>query len=150
MGWTHRPSSVSFGLYSVTPAPARLCFSNQARRYSCVRRKFDGVLLVPNSALRFKPADPAEKKEADGFKGGPGLMGPPGGQPAKGRKRDGQSGTVYVLAGGDIKPVSVQLGITDNRNTEVVGGELKEGDRVVTGENSNGDKKPSSVGMRMF
>ena len=80
---------------------------------------------------------------------GPGAApGGPGG--GKGKKRDGQSGTVYVLAGGEIKPVSVQLGITDNRNTEVVGGELKEGDRVVTGENGDGVKKPSSVGMRMF
>ena len=68
----------------------------------------------------------------------------------KGKKRDGQSGTVYVLAGDELKPVAVQLGITDNRNTEVVGGDLKEGDRVVTGENGSNDKKPSSVGMRMF
>ena len=68
----------------------------------------------------------------------------------KGKKRDGQSGTVYVLDGDEIKPVSVQLGITDNRNTEIVGGDLKAGDRVVTGENSAGNSKPSSVGMRMF
>ena len=60
------------------------------------------------------------------------------------------SGTVYVLVDGEIKPVSVQIGITDNRNTEVVSGELNVGDRVVVGENSTGDKKPSSVGMRMF
>jgi HlyD family secretion protein len=45
---------------------------------------------------------------------------------------------------------AVQFGITDNRNTEVVGGDLKEGDRIVTGENGSNDKKPSSVGMRMF
>jgi HlyD family secretion protein len=64
----------------------------------------------------------------------------------KGKKRDGQSGTVHVLAGDEIKPVSVQLGITDNRNTEIVGGELKEGERVVTGENSNGVKPPSAIG----
>ena len=55
-----------------------------------------------------------------------------------------------MLAGDELKPVAVQLGITDNRNTEVVGGDLKEGDRVVTGENGSSDKKPSSVGMRMF
>ena len=29
-------------------------------------------------------------------------------------------------------------------------GQLKPGDRVVTGENAPTDKKPSSVGMRMF
>lgn len=123
-------------------------------------QKRDGVLLVPNAALRFKPADGAEKKAENGQKSsstaavGPGSgAGSDGGGPkagGKGKKRDGQGGTVHVLAGGEIKPVAVQLGITDNRMTEIVGGELKEGDRVVTGENSNGSKPPSSVGMRMF
>lgn len=131
-------------------------------------QKREGTLLVPNAALRFKPAEAADKKpgngqaaaQSAGMSGmGPGMgagmsgMGPaaPAGQAAgKGKKRDGQSGTVYVLAGDQLKPVAVQLGITDNRNTEVVSGELKEGDRVVTGENGSSDKKPSSVGMRMF
>jgi len=125
-------------------------------------QKRSDVLLVPNAALRFKPTDAAAKAKAEGGAkppaagaGGQGAAAPadgatkgPGG--AKGKKRDGQSGTVWVLAGGEIKPVGVQLGITDNRNTEIVGGELKAGDRVVTGENTNGTKPPSSVGMRMF
>ncbi len=121
-------------------------------------QKREGVLLVPNAALRYKPAEAANKKGEAGAKqpGGMAGMGPgaDGGPPkagsGKGKKRDGQSGTVYVLAGDQISPVSVQLGITDNRNTEVIGGELKEGDRIVTGENGSSDKKPSSVGMRMF
>lgn len=127
------------------------------------------ALLVPNAALRFKPADGPEKKAdaeqkappvAAGMSGmgqsqGPGmgggaLGGPPKSGAGKGKKRDGQSGSVYVLAGGEVKPVAVQLGITDNRNTEIIGGDLKVGDRVVTGENTNGNKAPSSVGMRMF
>ena len=114
---------------------------------------------MPNAALRFKPGDASGPKPENGAAkpstagAGPGV-GADGGTPkagaGKGKKRDGQSGTVYVLADGGIKPVSVQLGITDNRNTEVTGGELKAGDRIVTGENGGGDKKPSSVGMRMF
>ena len=116
-------------------------------------------LLLP--ALRFKPAEAAGKKPENAQKPastatGPGMgagmaSGAPGGSSdKKGKKRDAQSGTVYVLDGGEIRPVGVQLGITDNRNTEVVGGALNAGDRVVTGENSNGAKPPSSVGMRMF
>jgi HlyD family secretion protein len=86
-----------------------------------------------------------------GMSGGAPAGGAPGaGGDKKGKKRDSQSGTVYVLADGEIRPVSVQIGITDNRNTEVVSGELNAGDRVVVGENTVGDKKPSSVGMRMF
>jgi HlyD family secretion protein len=109
-------------------------------------------LLVPNAALRFKPADAVGKKEGDPGKpaAGNASQGNGGAGPGKGKKRDSQSGTVYVLANGEIKPVAVQVGITDNRNTEIIGGELKEGDRIVTGENGSADKKPSSVGMRMF
>jgi HlyD family secretion protein len=94
-------------------------------------QKREGTLLVPNAALRFKPADAADKKSGNGQapqSAGMSGMGPgmgagsrhgPAGQGGKGKKRDGQSGTVYVLAGDELKPVSVQLGITDNRNTEV-------------------------------
>jgi HlyD family secretion protein len=116
-------------------------------------QKRENVLLVPNAALRFKPADAADKKAENGQKSASTATVP--GQAAgagdkRGKKRDGQSGTVYVLAGDEIKPVSVQIGITDNRNTEIVSGELKAGDRLVTGENTTTTGKPSSVGMRMF
>jgi HlyD family secretion protein len=108
------------------------------------------VLLLPNAALRFKPAEAAAQAE----KAPPNVATGGGGMPAKsaraGKKRDGQSGTVYVLVDDEIKPVSVQIGITDNRNTELVGGDLKLGDRVVLGENTGSGKKASSVGMRLF
>ena len=124
-------------------------------------QKRSDVLLVPNAALRFKPADAPDKKPENGQKpastatGSGTGAGMGGGAPAatgekKGKKRDSQSGTVYVLDGDQIRPVSVQIGITDNRNTEVVSGDLKPGDRVVTGENTGNSKPPSSVGMRMF
>lgn len=104
------------------------------------------VLLVPNAALRFRPADGnGARPPAAGSGQRPAGEGP-------GRKRDATgSGTVYRVEQGELKPVSVQLGITDNRNTEVVGGELKVGDTVVVGENvAAPGGKPSSVGMRLF
>lgn len=122
----------------------------------------EGVLLVPNAALRFKPADPAKKTESGQKPAstaavpGPGMgAGMDGGGPrgqggGKGKKRDGQGGTVFILADGELKAVSVQVGITDGRMTELLSGDLKEGERVVVGENGEAGKKPSSVGMRMF
>ncbi|PKO88072.1 MAG: efflux RND transporter periplasmic adaptor subunit [Betaproteobacteria bacterium HGW-Betaproteobacteria-12] len=110
----------------------------------------DDVLLVPNAALRFKPAETVDKAAENGQKPAPAANGAAPAAGGKGKKRDGQSGTVYVLADGELKPVGIQLGITDNRNTEILGGELQAGQRIVIGENSNGIKKPSSVGMRMF
>ena len=111
------------------------------------------VLLVPNAALRFKPAEADEAASANGAQSGAST----GGQGARngeargrGKKREGNSGRVYVVDGRTIKPVQVQLGITDNRNTEVVGGDLKEGDTLVVSEAPTAATKPSSVGMRLF
>ncbi|MCM8596471.1 efflux RND transporter periplasmic adaptor subunit [Accumulibacter sp.] len=121
------------------------------------------VLLVPNAALRFRPPESAGAGERPAAGNG-GQRPANGGQPAaqrgaeggaearaKGRKRDTASGTVYRLEKGGLRPVSVQLGITDNRNSEIVGGDLSEGDTVVVGENLQAaGGKPSSVGMRLF
>ena len=121
-----------------------------------VSRRND-VLMVANAALRFKPAD-AEDKAATPSTARPARNGPPSAGngerrsgEGRGKKRDGSSGTVYVVDGETLRPVSVQLGITDNRNTEVSDSELKAGDRVVIGENPTSTaSKPSSVGMRLF
>ncbi|SBT05088.1 Efflux transporter, RND family, MFP subunit [Candidatus Accumulibacter aalborgensis] len=101
------------------------------------------VLLVANAALRFKPTDATgnQKPPADSV----------GETMGKGGKRDTARGTVYVIDNDALKPVNVQLGITDNRNTELIGGALQAGDRVVMGENvTTTTGKPSSVGMRLF
>jgi HlyD family secretion protein len=112
------------------------------------------VLLVPNAALRFKPSDLAAANQGTKSPGEAGTSSPPqgtGGGKGAGKKRDSASGTAYIISNGELKPVNVQLGITDNRNTEVVSGDLKAGDKVITGENSSTTTgKPSSVGMRMF
>ncbi|MBM3392066.1 MAG: efflux RND transporter periplasmic adaptor subunit [Betaproteobacteria bacterium] len=112
------------------------------------------VLLVPNAALRFKPADAAR-----GGKGAEGKGSPEGGRPAgmggEKRKRESGGGTVHVIEGGALKPVRIGIGITDSRFTEVVEGELKEGDRVITGENlpapdSSAASSSSTFRMRLF
>lgn len=113
----------------------------------------DDVLLVPNAALRFKPAEAVVDKASGGDKAAEKMPAAEAGG-AKGKKRAGQGATIHVLAEGKLQPVNVRLGITDGRNTEVLGGEptslLQPGARVVVGENASGGKAPSSVGMRMF
>lgn len=77
----------------------------------------EDALLVPNAALRFVP--PADLLAA---------VAPPPGEDAPGSR------VVWVLDdGGGPKPVRVRVGITDGRSTEVAGGALAPGDRVVTG-----------------
>ena len=158
---TNQQNVVTYNVRINVANPEQVLLPGMTAYVNIAVAQHNDVLLVPNAALRFKPADAAEKKPENGPKpastaatspgDGGGTAGKGSGD-KKGKKRDGQSGTVYVLVGEEIKPVSVQLGITDNRNTEIVGGDLKVGDRVITGENNNGNGsgKPSSVGMRMF
>lgn len=109
------------------------------------------VLLVPNAALRFKPAQAPEKtdKPASSKQATNGTAPRPG--EGRGRKRDLSNGTVHVVDGKEIRAVSVQIGITDGRNTEITGGDLKPGEQVIIGDNpAMAASKPSSVGVRLF
>lgn len=111
------------------------------------------VLTVANAALRYRPSGEAGKGDtgkeaargADERAAGTGGNGAGG----RGKRRDSGSGTVHVLADGQLKPVAVSLGITDNRSTEVTGGELKAGDRVVVGENLPNVEPASGTGVRL-
>ncbi len=105
------------------------------------------VLRVPNAALRFKPPQESGEKSARANGGGGdaaqrlargGQSGGPAGAAAQlpgGRRGGGaKMQTVYTL-GADRKltPVQIRTGITDGRFTQVISGELKEGDAVVVG-----------------
>jgi HlyD family secretion protein len=68
----------------------------------------ENTLRVPNAALRFKP-NPEDDNKAGGAK-------------------------VYVLSGGKPREAPLKTGIADNAYTEVVSGEVKEGDAVVIRE----------------
>ncbi|NJD30708.1 MAG: efflux RND transporter periplasmic adaptor subunit [Gammaproteobacteria bacterium] len=107
--------------------------------------KRGNVLMVPNAALRFHPRQEAaanrSKKDASG------------GGSRREESKAGPMGTVYVLRNGKPQPVRVVTGITDNRHTEVVSGDLAEGDLLITG--STADKAgqqtpPSGVRFRVM
>lgn len=88
----------------------------------------DDVLLVPNSALRFKPRI---QKEESSFR-----MGPPHRSDAqKIAKEEGghaqRQRTIYVLRSGTPIPVTVTTGLTDGTRTEVISGEIAEGEAIV-------------------
>lgn len=98
------------------------------------------ALLVPNAALRFRPDDQAEGSAPEAGRGKP-------------RKQQATSGTVYVLDDAQLRPVTVSTGITDQRRTEIVDGELKPGDRLAIGNSaSNGQaaRGGSPIRMRFF
>jgi HlyD family secretion protein len=114
-----------------------------------VSRK-EGVLKVPNAALRFRPPESkpqpqvaaAEQENAPasgsggGNRGGDrgGNRGAGGGQGQRGGRA--REGTLYVLRDGKAAPVRIRLGITDGTSTEIAAGEVKEGEQVVVAMSS--------------
>ena len=119
----------------------------------------DDVLKVPNQALRFKPA-PAKGGEKPG---GPSAAsagkrdGAGKGGSSEGGRREGAEGRpkqkVWLRSPqGEPAPVEVKAGITDGTFSELVEGELKEGDEVIVGvdmpKGSYGGNLPPGFGSQ--
>jgi HlyD family secretion protein len=103
-----------------------------------VHAEKDDVLKVPNSALRWKP--PAE------------VLGKVDGGVPTLRRRDNPAGdkrNVWALKGDRPVMVPIKIGVTDGTVTEVVEGDLKPGDQVITDTLTAGDKPPSSQSGRL-
>ncbi len=89
----------------------------------------DDALRVPNAALRFRPAERGpEKAPGGGEKKGPGL---------------------WILENGKPKRVSITPGIGDGNFTEVLPGDLKEGQLLIIESLKKGATK-ASTSPRMF
>lgn len=113
------------------------------------------VLRIPNAALRFKPDNapvsgaPANRQVSSTAQGpsperaaaqmgerGRGIAGAGGafaGRRTDANRRPPQTIWVMDPATKQLSPVPIRTGITDGRFTEVVSGDLKEGDNVVVG-----------------
>jgi HlyD family secretion protein len=124
------------------------------------------VLKVPNSALRFTPQDAATgQARSQNRNSGRGAQGsgqqgsqqqsPAGSSTDNGAQTEGarqnrvtpstspvlegQTRRVWVMGqDGKPQPRRIKIGLTDGSATEVIEGELKEGDVVITGQNISG------------
>lgn len=83
----------------------------------------EGVLRVPNAALRFRPD----------ARGGPAVAAAARGTRAGGGERDPALRSLQVLAGKELVRREVRVGLSDGGYTEITGGELREGELLVTG-----------------
>ena len=90
-----------------------------------------GVLKIPNAALRFRPPD-STKGEASAKAAGSGEKRRGGDGAAPRERAPSLTRTVYVLRGDQPEPVQVKLGISDGIATEALDG-LNENDLLVTG-----------------
>ncbi len=107
----------------------------------------EGVLRVPNAALRFRP--PAEPGQADksGAAAKAGAASRPGG--GTGGRRDAAS-RVFKLVDGKLEAVPVQVGVSDTAYTEILGGAIAEGDKLVTRDLAGQGGPQSQMRLRMF
>jgi HlyD family secretion protein len=80
------------------------------------------VLLVSNAALRWRPAAKTATAETAPAPGGEGA--------------NGRSHRVWIQEGQSVRPVDVQIGLSNGTLTEITGGGLKEGAQVVVGVDS--------------
>ena len=104
------------------------------------------VLLVPNAALRFRPAEAGADSQGGGIAGSLTF------RPRRGQRPErsatvgrGAQQTVYIKgADGKPQPVQVTTGDTDGQMTEVTGGNLKPGQQVITGQLASGDGSSAS------
>ena len=118
-----------------------------------VSQKSD-ILKIPNAALRFRPPTEAQQpaqvstpEQGTGRRGGNAGAG----QASRGREAGAnRQRTVYVLRDQQAMPVRVRLGISDGSFTEVVSGELKEGDQVIVAVGTEASSSRPAGGRRFF
>jgi HlyD family secretion protein len=104
--------------------------------------QYNNVLLVPSSALQWRPQPNQIAPEARDASD-------------KGRKKSGKEnsdvGTLWVQDGGYVRPIKVKLGASDGANTEIEGEGLEAGTKVVMGEvranEGNGGANPFAPQM---
>ncbi|HEX3997549.1 MAG TPA: efflux RND transporter periplasmic adaptor subunit [Pirellulales bacterium] len=101
-----------------------------------------GVLMVPNGALQWRPVGAQLAYVALEDRAGLGKShsksGSGGGAAASGNKKSDKDkldrGSVWIFDGQWLRKVHVKIGVTDQVNTEILSGSIKDGDEVVIGE----------------
>jgi HlyD family secretion protein len=104
---------------SVDNSDLRL-FPGMTANVTILTQRVNNTLKVPNAVLRFRPSAAASKK-----------YNLPPQQPDKGQ--------VYVLAGGLLKAVPAEFGISDGRYTAIQASELRVGEKVVVRATAKGN-----------
>jgi HlyD family secretion protein len=94
-------------------------------------------LLVPNAALRFRPPDAGNQPKQSFLRRM--LPGPPQFRAASQQEESGPKRTVWVLKDGTPSPVSVVVGPSDGTVSQLISGDLAEGQEVVIDQRDDGN-----------
>jgi len=99
-----------------------------------ITRRVKDALLLPNSTLRFSPP-PSGERPATRRRSILAASMPWHGRSSQRKKKSSPAkgrGKVWTLNDGRPRPVPVRLGLTDGRNTELLEGDLREGQNLIT------------------
>jgi HlyD family secretion protein len=106
--------------------PGEVLLPGMTANLQVVVAKREGVLKMPNTALRFHPAGQVAEDRREKFAARA--------ESATSADEPGVSGRVFVLdPSGQPTPIRLRLGITDGRVTEVLSGDLEDDQQVITG-----------------
>ena len=90
------------------------------------------ALTVPNAALRYSPPATQTSEQNTSLLRRLGILrGRPPFRPASQREQGGPNRRVWILKNGAPASVSVVVGVSDGQRTEIVKGDLKEGQGVI-------------------
>jgi HlyD family secretion protein len=104
---------VTYDVVVTADNPDLKLFPGMTANAGILVERHENVLKVPNAALRFHPSEAAA--------------------PSRRKSTPAQQQTVWVMQADakNMRPAAIRTGLSDGSFTEVTGGDLKEGDRVV-------------------
>lgn len=96
-----------------------------------VVQQLDGVLTMPNEALRYVPEPTASRDQRSFLRRL--LPGPPhrSRRPASERASTGPQRTIWILGDDGPQALQVKIGSTDGRRTQIVEGDIQAGQKVI-------------------
>ncbi|MEK7280628.1 MAG: efflux RND transporter periplasmic adaptor subunit, partial [Nitrospirota bacterium] len=89
----------------------------------------DNVLKIPNAALRFRPPDLKERVE------GPSIH---------------PLSTIWILENDILMPARVKLGISDGQHSEIISGDVKEGQEIAIDINKSTGSSKRPAAFRFY
>ena len=129
---------VTYDVVVKVPNPGLKLMPGMTANVSIIITTKTGVIRVPNAALRFKLERPAGSAATEQSAAGVG-------------EKKGPSGpAVWTLENGKPKRIVVKLGITDGITTEIVSGELKDGQDIIVEAIKKKAAGSTPAGPRMF
>jgi HlyD family secretion protein len=115
---------VTYDVVIKVPNPDLKLMPGMTANVSVILETKENVLKVPNAAFRFRPAN---------------------------RDKGPQKGSaLWVLAEGTPKRIPVTLGVSDGSYTEIVSGDVKEGQEIILEAVSKAKSSAQPTGPRMF